>query len=170
MCLSRQVTTVGEQSSQGTMGIWAHFSCRSNPVKIQFHQHHQSTPWFPVPALFPSKRQPVWTPDICTDWWQKREEYDKSEKCDSQGAAASAASPDPRSNTWVPGPSPPAHLQSEGTHLLCITLPSCFFGFLVLCQHWHFSTVTLSTLRTDPAHVNKRWASWAAGYFYTFSN
>lgn len=47
MSLIRQVTTVGEQSSQGTMGVRASFSCRSNPVKIQFHHQHQSTPLIP---------------------------------------------------------------------------------------------------------------------------
>lgn len=149
MSLIRQVTTVGEQSSQGTMGVRASFSCRSNPVKIQFHHQHQSTPLIPSFCL-------VSCPEAAyvNSWhlyrlvtkkggiWQVWEMW----------LPGSCSFSRPCSDTWVPGPSPPAHLQREGTHLPCITLPSRFFGFLVLCQHWHFSTVTLGTLRADPAH------------------
>lgn len=167
MSLIRQVTTVGEQSSQGTMGVRASFSCRSNPVKIQFHQQHQSTPWFPVSVLFPAQRQPMWTPDICTDWWQKREEYDKSEKCDSQGAAAS---PDP---VLTPGFQAPLllHISRGRGHISSAShFPAAFLDSLCsastgisLQSHSAPSGQTLHT-------VNKRRASWAAGYFYTFSN
>lgn len=60
--------------------------------------------------------------------------------------------------TWLPGPSPPAHLLREGTHPLPLTLPSWFLDSsssastgISLQPHSAPSEQTLHT-------VNKRWA------------